>query len=138
MSNPKLLLIHANPMQRVLPVPPYGLELVATSARKAGAIVEILDPFLISDDPIAATLECIKRFNPSIIGFGLRVLEDCIPIDSLEGSAHTDVYSVIPEVKQLVDAVRLAAPSIPTLVGGAAFSSFPSEVLTALDIDYGI
>lgn len=135
----RILLVHLNPLQRRMPVPPYGLERVASSARQAGAEVEILDPFLIAEDAAAATVERIERFAPGLIGFGLRVLEDCIPIDGLDdGPAEIDVYSALPPARALCRAVAAAAPGVPRLIGGAGFSAAPLECLDYLELDHGI
>ena len=50
----RVLLVHANPFQRVMPVPPYGLERLRTAIEPLTETVEILDPYLVSTDPIAA------------------------------------------------------------------------------------
>ena len=39
------------------PVPAYGLERLRTDAEDAGAEVELLDPYLVSEDPIGAARE---------------------------------------------------------------------------------
>ena len=90
----------------MLPVPPYGLERIRTAAAAAGADVELLDPYLTSDEPHAAAARRAAELQPQVIGLGLRVLEDCIPIDDLDGAAPHDVHNVIAEVRGLVDALR--------------------------------
>src|SRR6188508_585063 len=81
----RVLLVHANPFQRVTPVPPYGLERVRAGAEAAGAEVEILDPYLVSATPVEAAAEAAGRLRPDVLGLGLRVVEDCIVVDRLEG-----------------------------------------------------
>ena len=39
-SRPRVLLVHANPFQQVMPVPPYGLERIRTAAADTGAEIE--------------------------------------------------------------------------------------------------
>ena len=53
----RVLLVHANPFQRVTPVPAYGLERLRTAAEEAGAEVQLLDPYLVSEDPLGAARE---------------------------------------------------------------------------------
>src|SRR5262245_52273352 len=107
----------------MLPVPPYGLERIRTAVAAAGGDVELLDPYLTSDDPHAAAAARAAELQPDVIGLGLRVLEDCIPIDDLEGPAPHDVHNVIAEVRGLVDALRAAAPDAVLVLGGAGFSA---------------
>jgi tRNA A37 methylthiotransferase MiaB len=138
-SAPRVLLVHANPLQRVLPVPPYGLELVRGGLDGVAAACEIVDPFLTDERPLAAAAEAARRTSPDVIGLGLRVLEDCIPIDGLEESnVPLDVHSVIGEVRQLVAALREARPSATIVLGGAGFSACPAEALEALDVPLGV
>jgi anaerobic magnesium-protoporphyrin IX monomethyl ester cyclase len=138
-SAPTVLLVHANPLQRVLPVPPYGLELVAASLDGAARSCEIVDPFLTDERPIAAAIEAARRSSADVIGLGLRVLEDCIPIDGLdERDDPLDVHSVVPEVRELVGALREARPEATIVLGGAGFSACPSEALEALGVSLGV
>ncbi len=134
----RVLLVHANPLQRMLPVPPYGLERIRTAAAAAGADVELLDPYLTAEDPHAAAARRAAELQPQVIGLGLRVLEDCIPIDDLDGAEPNDVHNVIAEVRGLVDALREAAPDAVLVLGGAGFSACPGACLWALDVPYGI
>jgi anaerobic magnesium-protoporphyrin IX monomethyl ester cyclase len=136
---PHVLLVHANPLQRVLPVPPYGLELVRGALDGSAASCEILDPFLTDERPLAAAAEAARRSSANVIGLGLRVLEDCIPIDGLaERDEPLDVHSVIGEVRQLVAALREARPDATIVLGGAGFSACPAEALEALDVPLGV
>src|SRR5438046_2716304 len=84
-SATRVLLVHANPFQRVTPVPAYGLERLRTAAEEAGAEVELLDPYLVSEDPLEAAREAAARFHPDIVGLGIRIIDDCIVVDRLEG-----------------------------------------------------
>jgi anaerobic magnesium-protoporphyrin IX monomethyl ester cyclase len=138
-SQPSVLLVHANPLQRILPVPPYGLELVRGGVLGAVRSCEIVDPFLTDERPIAAAVEAARRVEADVIGLGLRVLEDCIPIDGLdERDEPLDVHSVIGEVRQLVSALREARPEATIVLGGAGFSACPAEALEALDVPLGV
>jgi hypothetical protein len=136
---PRVLLVHANPLQRVLPVPPYGLELVRGALDGVAGSCEIVDPFLTDEQPIAAAADAARRSSADVIGLGLWVLEDCIPIDGLaERDEPIDVHSVIGEVRQLVSALRAARPDAAIVLGGAGFSACPAEALEALDVPLGV
>ena len=62
----RALLVHANPFQRVTPVPAYGLERLRTAAESTGAEVEILDPYLFAEDAIEAARAAAERLQPDV------------------------------------------------------------------------
>ncbi len=132
--------MHANPFQRVTPVPAYGLERLRTAAEPTGAEIEIFDPYLVSEDPITAAKATAERFRPDVIGLGVRIIDDCIVVDRLEAPATEpiDVSFLLPEVLELRQALREAAPEALFLVGGAGFSACPQECLEYLDVEYGV
>lgn len=136
MSLIRVLLVHANPCQQVLPVPAYGLERLR-SAVGGLANVRLVEPYL-QLDPLEHLREQISAFKPDLIGIGIRVIEDCIVIDDIEGESDSDVHSFLPEIKLLCQAVQAAAPGVPLVAGGAAFSYFPAEILEHLKIDWGV
>jgi anaerobic magnesium-protoporphyrin IX monomethyl ester cyclase len=121
-------------------VPPYGLERVRAGAEAAGAEVEILDPYLLSATPVEAAAETATRTRPDVVGLGLRVVEDCIVVDRLDGDEASpyDLTWFMPEIRRLRDALATAAPDALFVLGGAAFSAMPGECLDYLDVDYGI
>ena len=137
-SPSRVLLVHANPFQRVTPVPAYGLERVRTAAEEAGADVEILDPYLVSDDPIGLARETATRFRPDLIGLGIRIIDDCIVVDRLDGDEPIDVSFLLPEILDLRQALAEAAPEATFVAGGAGFSACPQECLEYLDVEYGV
>jgi hypothetical protein len=124
----------------VTPVPPYGLERVRAGAEAAGADVEILDPYLLSASPVETAAESAARVRPDVIGLGVRVVEDCIVVDRLEGDEGSpyDLTWFMPEIRSLRDALATAAPDAVFVLGGAAFSAMPGECLDYLGVDYGI
>lgn len=139
-SRPRVLLVHANPFQRVTPVPPYGLERLKTAAAGTGAEVEIVDPYLFAEDPIAAAYEAAERVRPDVIGLGIRVIDDCIVVDqpSANGYGPTDVSFFLPEIAELRRALGSVAPDAILVAGGAGFSACPQECLAYLDIEWGV
>jgi len=134
----RVLLIHANPFQRVTPVPAYGLERVRTAAEDAGAEVELLDPYLVSEDPIGTAREAAERFEPDVVGLGIRIIDDCIVVDRLEGDEPIDVSFLLPQVRELREALAEVAPEATFVAGGAGFSACPQECLEYLDMEYGV
>lgn len=134
----RVLLVHANPFQRVTPVPAYGLERLRTAAEDAGADVEIIDPYLVSEDPHAAAQDAARAFRPDLVGLGIRIIDDCIVVDRLDGDGPIDVSFLLPEIRELRRALGEAAPEAMFVAGGAGFSACPQECLDYLDVDYGV
>jgi len=134
----RVLLVHANPFQRVTPVPAYGLERVRTAAEEAGAEVRLVDPYLVSEDPLGTAREAALAFRPDLVGLGIRIIDDCIVVDRLDGDGPIDVSFLLPEIRELRDALGEAAPEAMFVAGGAGFSACPQECLEFLGIDYGV
>jgi len=139
-SRPRVLLVHANPFQQVMPVPPYGLERIRTAAADTGAEIEIVDPYLVSDRPLEAAAEAARRLRPAVVGLGVRVVEDCIVVDDSGGADDRpfDLVWFMPELLRLRRAIAEAAPDALFLLGGAAFSAMPRECLDYLDVEHGV
>ena len=136
----RILLVHANPFQRVTPVPAYGLERLRTAAEPTGAEVELIDPYLVSENPLESARTAAMRLRPDVIGLGVRIIDDCIVVDRLEAPLDEpiDVSFLLPEVLELRQALGEAAPEALFVVGGAGFSACPQECLEYLDVDYGV
>ena len=99
----RVLLVHANPFQRVTPVPAYGLERLRGAAEDAGAEVQLLDPYLISEDALGTAREAARAFRPDLIGLGIRIIDDCIVVDRLDApdDEQIDVSFLLPEIREL-------------------------------------
>jgi hypothetical protein len=136
----RVLLIHANPFQRVTPVPAYGLERLRTALDSTSVEVELLDPYLFSEDPLASAHAAAERFRPDVIGLGVRIIDDCIVVDRLDAPAEEpiDVSFLLPEILELRRVLGEAAPEALFVVGGAGFSACPQECLEYLAVDYGV
>jgi len=135
----RVLLVHANPYQRVEPVPAYGLERLRTASLDLGADIRILDPYLISDRPIDTAIEVARQFQPQVVGLGIRIVDDCITIDtSDETEQQFDVSWFMPEIQRLRRAVGAALPEASFILGGAGFSAMPKECLEYVDVDHGV
>src|ERR671923_647100 len=137
---PRVLLVHANPFQRVTPVPAYGLERLRTAAERAGAQVEIVDPYLVSEDPYGAARAAAERLRPDVIGLGVRIVDDCIVVDRLDAPADepTDITFLLPDVRELRRALGAGAPEALFVAGGAGFSACPQECLDYLELEWGV
>ncbi len=121
-------------------MPPYGLERLRTAAADVDVDIELLDPFLLSDSPVSLAADAARRFQPDLIGLGLRVVDDCIVVARPEdpGEGPFDIAWFAPEIRELRDALGRAAPEACFVLGGAAFSAFPQECLDYFDVEFGI
>jgi radical SAM superfamily enzyme YgiQ (UPF0313 family) len=137
---PRVLLVHANPFQRVTPVPAYGLERLRTAAEGTGAEVEILDPYLVAEDAIAAACAAAERLEPDVIGLGVRIIDDCIVVDRPAANGHgpIDVSFLLPEIRDLRRALGEVAPEAIFVAGGSGFSACPQECLDYLEVEWGV
>jgi radical SAM superfamily enzyme YgiQ (UPF0313 family) len=124
----------------VTPVPAYGLERLRTAIEPTGAEVELIDPYLVSDDPLAFAREAVERFRPDLIGLGIRIIDDCIVVDRLDAPRDEpiDVSFFLPEILELRRALGEAAPEAVFVAGGAGFSACPQECLEYLDVELGV
>jgi hypothetical protein len=124
----KLLLVSANRLQTPYPVYPLGIDLVA-GAVSTRHTVEILDLGAAGEvGPEEGLRDAVHAFDPGCVGFSLR---------NLDTSDATDPRSFIAEYRGLVHAVRLATPA-PIVLGGAAYSLFPRELLAVLGAEFGL
>jgi radical SAM superfamily enzyme YgiQ (UPF0313 family) len=121
-------------------VPAYGLERLRTAAEATGAQVELVDPYLISENPRAAARAAAEQLRPDIIGLGVRIVDDCIVVDRLEAPADEpiDVTWHLPEVRELRRELADAVPEATFVVGGAGFSACPQECLEYLEVEWGV
>jgi radical SAM superfamily enzyme YgiQ (UPF0313 family) len=121
-------------------VPAYGLERLRTAAEGTGAEVEIIDPYLLAEDPIAAARAAAERLRPDIVGLGIRIIDDCIVVDSPAANGHgpIDVSFLLPEIRELRRALGEAAPEATFVAGGAGFSACPQECLEFLNVEWGV
>ena len=136
----RALLVHANPFQRVTPVPAYGLERLRTAAEHTGAEIEILDPYLFAEDAIGAARAAAERLQPQVVGLGIRIIDDCIVVDHPAANGHgpIDVSFLLPEIRELRRALGEVVPEATFVAGGAGFSACPQECLEYLDVGWGV
>jgi len=136
----RILFVYANcDLQRVA-VPPYGLELLATALRRSGLPVEarLSSPFL-DPRPRLALRRAIRGFQPDLLAFSLRNLDDAVVVDHppLHPDRPLDTWFQLDRARGLLRAARRETQA-PLLLGGAGFSAAPEGVLRYLGEGLGI
>lgn len=138
----RIMLVFANPHQRVMPVPPYGLERISTAIADLGHEVRIEDPFLFDDgpgqDPATILGTRLREFAPDIVGISIRNIDDCLVVPDPETDEEFCTVSFIPYIAPLVEAIKRECPEAVFVAGGAAFSMMPGQTMAALDLPLGI
>ena len=122
-----ILIIAVNRQRLPYPAAPIGAAMIVGALNKAQHNARLLDlgPALHVKSTLRRTIE---NFSPDLIGFSMRNLDSCI---------MTSPESFLPEIKKVVDIVRQAT-SVPLIIGGAAFSLAPLEILNALRLEWGV
>jgi hypothetical protein len=118
----RVLLIHANPFQRLLAAPPETLGRLRSRLDDL-AETRIADPF-VGEDWRSSIDHAVADFRPDLIGFGLRAVED--------------VISLLPEVRALRDRVATLAPDVPIIANGTTSAHIAPALLADLEIPWGI
>lgn len=127
MDRPKVILISANTHKEPYPVYPLGVSYLKTYLERSipGIGVEILDRNIDSDETIA---QKVRGAKPVMVGISLR---------NADGANSLDQKDFMTAYAQLVELVRQNTDA-PVSLGGAAFSMFPYQFMSALGADFGI
>lgn len=122
----KILLIQA-PLGRPEPVIyPAGLSYLAGSLRNHEVVVT--DPNL-SGSP-AEALALVSSLQPDLIGVSLR---------NIDSQMLRDLALYLPPFYNLISSIKTLRPNVPVVVGGAAYSLFPIDLMaSAPEIDVGV
>lgn len=131
----RCLFIYVNPLVRVSPVAPFGIERLCSLVEiRFHSIIEwqIIAPFLFRDWKKRLS-NIITLFDPNIIFLSFRNLDDGVAI--IQGKVAS--RSFITYLKKVVEVIRRQYQGI-LIVGGSGFSSAPVEILDFCNIDYGV
>jgi anaerobic magnesium-protoporphyrin IX monomethyl ester cyclase len=109
------------------PAVPIGAAWVAQALHLAGFAVRFLD-LCFEKDPLKRIDEVLREFRPDGIGISVRNLDNC---DFLSPR------SFLPEVKAITDFLRRRSDA-RLLLGGAAVSIMPMQILEYLELDYAV
>ncbi len=127
---PAVLLVYANPAVTGRPVPPYGMERIATAMRAAGCEVRCVCPF-IEADPQASLRAALAR-EPELVGFSVRNIDDALVVRTELGPGDIDLGFYLDDVRPLVAMALERVGPRRVLLGGAALSSGCLPVLRYL------
>src|SRR5690349_2626020 len=103
----RVLLVSANREMLPSPVVPIGPLAVAAALRDAHD-VKLLD-LCFEDDPVAALEGAVQKFDPEVVGIGLR---------NLHTNAYDGMERLVAGYAELVRSMR-ATTDAPIVLGGA-------------------
>ncbi len=107
---------------------PVGACVAAEAAQEAGHEVKLLD-LMFERDPGHAVRSAIRMFNPDVTGISIR------NIDNNDIAEPAMFYG---ELKAITRAVRKELAGQPLIIGGAALSVMPRELLVETGADLAI
>jgi radical SAM superfamily enzyme YgiQ (UPF0313 family) len=123
-----VLLVSTNRERQPYPVVPNGLACVASALESAGHDVQFLD-LCFENDPVAAATRKANETNPSVIGVSIR---------NIDNSDAIALRHYTPEAREVLKALRAAAPSAKVIAGGAAFGVAPEALFRDFGVDYAV
>lgn len=116
----KVLIISTNRNALPMPVMPIGACLVAESAERAGHAVRFLD-LMFEPEPLRAVEFALIGFRPDVVGLSLR---------NIDNNDMRETLLFIDDLLPIVHTVR-STVNVPLVLGGAALSVMPEEILRA-------
>src|SRR6202795_5382480 len=114
----RVLLVSTNRERQPYPVVPNGLACVASALDAAGHRVRFLD-LCFASDPVASARRTASEFKPDIIGVSVR---------NIDNSDAIALRHYTPEARDVLLALRTAAPAAKVIAGGAAFGVAPEAL----------
>lgn len=123
----KILLINMNRNKSPMPVIPLGACMVAEAVDKAGHEVRFLD-LMFTQDPFQAIERAIEGFSPGLIGVSLRNIDN-------NDMLHPVFFA--GECLPLLKKIR-ALTDVPVVLGGAALSVMPEQLLRFSGADWAV
>ena len=124
----RVLLVSTNRERQPYPVVPNGLACVASALDAAGHSVEFLD-LCFAKNGVASARAAASRFRPDVIGVSVR---------NIDNSDAIALRHYTPEAREVLHALREAAPSARVVAGGAAFGVAPEALFRDLAVDYAV
>ena len=128
MGGARVLLVSTNRERQPYPVVPNGLACVASALDSAGHDVRFAD-LCFATDPVASALSAARDFRPDVIGVSVR---------NIDNSDAIALRHYTPEAREVMGALRRAAPTAKVIAGGAAFGVAPEALFRDLGVDYAV
>ena len=123
-----MLLVSTNRERQPYPVVPNGLACIASALDAAGHRVRFLD-LCFAKNPVASARDTAREFRPDIIGVSVR---------NIDNSDAIALRHYTPEARDILHALREAAPAAKVIAGGAAFGVAPEALFRDLGVDYAV
>jgi radical SAM superfamily enzyme YgiQ (UPF0313 family) len=123
----KILLISVNRERMPYPVFPLGLAYIASVLKEEGHQLRILD-LCFCDDVEEEMSSQVSLWRPDLIGLSLR---------NLDNLTYPTSVSYLSEVEEVVVLCRKYSGA-QLVIGGSGFSLAPTELLSALEVDFGV
>ncbi len=126
----RILLINTNQERWPIPAAPIGLSLVASSLRKAGHELRVIDRMFIFSKKEEQNIftDTIREFKPELIGISIR---------NIDNTCMSALRYYLPEIKEVVAFLKTLT-DVPFVVGGPGYSLFPVDALKYLGIEFGV
>jgi len=124
----RVLLVSTNRERQPYPVVPNGLACVASALDAAGHSVRLVD-LCFARDPVATAVDAVHAFRPDVIGVSVR---------NIDNSDAIALRHYTPEARDVMHALRKAAPAAKIIAGGAAFGVAPEALFRDLGVDYAV
>ena len=126
MGTVKVLMVYTNTYRMFAPAP-LGASLVASRLRRDGHDIRFLD-LMFARSPAVEAARSALEFKPDLVCYSIRNIDNQSPVP---------FFDPLPVIQSIGSAVHRAWPT-PTLLGGTAFTTFPTQFLEALSAAYGI
>ncbi len=127
-SGARILLVSTNRERQPYPVVPNGLACVASALEGAGHDVRFLD-LCFARDPVATARKAALEFAPDVTGVSIR---------NIDNSDAIALRHYTPEARDVLHALRRAAPKATVIAGGAAFGVAPEALFRDFGVDYAV
>jgi anaerobic magnesium-protoporphyrin IX monomethyl ester cyclase len=124
----RVLLVSTNRERQPYPVVPNGPACVASALDAAGHRVEFLD-LCFAKNAVSTARVAALAFRPDVIGVSVR---------NIDNSDAIALRHYTPEARDVLHALREAAPSAKVIAGGAAFGVAPEALFRNLGVDYAV
>ena len=124
----KVLLISPNQLKGFRPSLPIGMKAIEAVLKKHGYNVKSIDLcFEVYPDKTLKSI--IYSFEPDVVGFSIR---------NIDNQNFLDPCFLLSPIKRYIALCNKWKPNIITIVGGAAFTLMPDEMIQYLNANFGI